>query len=334
MLMGAIERWNWIETNYNHRLTKYIINMKSITKALKDLNTQYAELDKIKKFMSTPKGYQFAMRLGYEPIDQLVKRFQAPKTSVRDEQQRLNCYKYGATACKIMRRTIILKEYEKRLREAKKAGKLKLPKSLTKEEMYNIHHPLVRDTGGHPIQKTDHHGKFLWNAHTNIPIYRRRNRESVRMGLAEKCHLYELHKMAKWDAKHPVPTSVELAFTLFPEETMASYKTRRSIALEHIRNVLSEKYYHCKPISTPNIRMYSVHKVDGYSGTKVIFEKECDPYIYGYPFAGYVANYPSKEFIEKKLQLALKNAQKGESIIGFRVYDKFGALRGQMAAQR
>lgn len=307
--------------------------MKTITEALKNLNTQYAELDKIKKFMSTPKGYQFAMRLGREDIDQLIRRFEAPKLSIRDKQQKVNCYKYGATTCKLKELIVpSSKGFAVRLRKLQKEGKLKLPKSLTKEEMFNINNPIVNDIYGYPVKRRTSKGFVLWNARTNKPLYKRRRRGDISIGLAEKCHLYELHKMAKWDRKNPMPNSVDLAFTLFPEEEMASYQTRRNIALEHIRNVLSEKYYHCKSIESPTVRMYTVHRVIGYQGKRIAYEKECDPFIYGYPFAGFKKDYPSKQFIETKLHIALGHVQKSEGVIGLKVYDKFGTLRGQIAA--
>lgn len=306
--------------------------MKTITEALKALNTQYKELDTIKKFMATPKGYQFAMRLEHERIDDLIRRFEAPKlTSIRDEQQKANCYKYGATVCKLKKIVPSSHGFAVRLHRLQKEGKLKLPKNLTKEEIYNINHPIIYDEKGFPIHKRTSKGFMLWNSRTNKPIYKRRQ-NNKRMQLAEKCHMYELHKIAKWDKKNPMPNDVDLAFTLFPEEEIASYNTRRNIALEHIRDMLSEKYCHSKAIDTPMLRMYTVHRVTGYQGKRIAFEKECDPYIYGYPFTSFKKDCPPNEYVKEKLRIALTHVQKSENIVGLRVYDKFGTLRGQLAA--
>lgn len=96
------------------------------------------------------------------------------------------------------------------------------------------------------------------------------------MGLANYLHHLELHKMAKWDRKHQMPS---LEFDLFPELIVAGWKTKRMLANQHIRDLLSIKY--CKDTRyKPQWRFFGVYKN---VKTGQVFEQEPDPYVIGYP---------------------------------------------------
>lgn len=303
--------------------------MKPLHKVLSDLNACYASLDNITKWMNSKVGHKFADRLGFEPLDQLIERFHAPRVKVSDYEHRLNCYKYGAKMNKLVRRTIIVKDYDKKLEEMKKEGKLKLPPSLTKAERMAIETEIIRDENGKPIQKTDKQGRKFWNSVTNKPIPVRK-RKSTKMGTAKKCHMYELHKMAKWDRKNPEPTQSALLTDLFPLELMAAHRTRRSLAVERVRNELAELYCHAT-VKRPLLRMYEVHSKIGYGGQDVVYENECDPYIFGYPFSSY-NSFPSLPSIEDKLRCAIKKRENDPSLVAIKVYDMYGNVRGELRA--
>lgn len=96
------------------------------------------------------------------------------------------------------------------------------------------------------------------------------------MGLADYLHRLELHKMAKWDRKHQMPS---LEFDLFPELIVAGWKTKRMLANENIRNMLSIKYCNDKRYK-PQWRFFGVYQ-DIKTGH--VFEHEPDPSIIGYP---------------------------------------------------
>lgn len=98
----------------------------------------------------------------------------------------------------------------------------------------------------------------------------------TRKGLANYLHLLELHKMSKWDRKHPMPS---LEFDLFPELIVAGWKTKRMLANEHIRNELSIKYCKDKRYK-PQWRFFGVYQ-DIKTGH--VFENEPDPAVIGYP---------------------------------------------------
>jgi hypothetical protein len=98
--------------------------MKPLKKVYEDLNAFYASLDKLTKWMSSNRGKEFAKRLGREPLDQLIKRLGAPNIDKKDYIQKLNSYKYAVKQSGLQRRTIIVKDYDKKVKEMKEAGKL------------------------------------------------------------------------------------------------------------------------------------------------------------------------------------------------------------------
>ena len=96
------------------------------------------------------------------------------------------------------------------------------------------------------------------------------------MGLANYLHRLELHKMAKWDRKHKMPS---LEFDLFPELIVAGWKTKRMFANQHIRDMLSIKY--CNDTRyKPHWRFFGVYQN---LKTGRVYEMEPDPIVIGYP---------------------------------------------------
>jgi hypothetical protein len=305
--------------------------MKPLKKVYEDLNAFYASLDKLTKWMSSNRGKEFAKRLGREPLDQLIKRLGAPNIDKKDYIQKLNSYKYAVKQSGLQRRTIIVKDYDKKVKEMKEAGKLKLPPSLTKEDLMKMSTVIVRDMEGNAIQKTDKQGRQFWNKFTNEPIPVRK-RKSNKMGLAQKCHLYELHKMEKWDRKNQAPTDQGLSYDLFPKELLAAHRTKRELQVERVRNMLSERFYGTKN-RVPLLRLFRVcqFKSQFLPGGFGVYETEATN---NYDFTGYTDTYPSNEMIMKKLQYRIMHpdwSAIGTTVVGLKVYDQYGNVRGQLS---
>ena len=202
----------------------------------------------------------------------------------------------------------------------KKAGKLKLPKSLTKSEIFNIHNIILRDIDGKPIQKTDSKHRLLWDVKTNKPIWLRTPRGKVQRGIASKCRAYELHKMAKWDVNNPPPTKEEMRTHLFPEILISTHETRRHIFNEHIRHELSVRY--CGKAAKEHLQhLYIIHSFKGLNGHMSAYQVKADPYVWGYPLSG---SRTKGEIIETmKLRIA---KHKDPGILGFNVYNNRGNI--------
>ena len=305
--------------------------MKPLKKVYEDLNAFYASLDKLTKWMSSNRGKEFAKRLGREPLDQLIKRLGAPNIDKKDYIQKLNSYKYAVKQSGLQRRVIIVKDYDKKVKEMKEAGKLKLPPSLTKEDLMKISTYIVRDAEGNIIQKMDKQGRQFWNKFTNEPIPMRK-RKSNKMGKALKCHLYELHKMEKWDRKNPAPTDQGLSYDLFPKELLAAHRTKRELQVERVRNMLSERFYGAKN-RVPLLRLFRVcqFKSQFLPGGFGVYETEATN---NYDFTGYTDTYPSNEMIMKKLQYRIMHpdwSAIGTTVVGLKVYDQYGNIRGQLS---
>lgn len=206
-------------------------------------------------------------------------------------------------------------------------------KLLNKRDEWEI----LRDANGNPVVKTIPDNsptniskkRILYDAITGIPIYvMKRKPKRKDFPLAMKCHMYELHKMAKWDRNNPPPEESELKANLFPNELMAAYKTRRSIANENIRNMLSNRYCGTKT-KMPYLRLFASHTSTGYNGEQISWERECDPYIYGYPFTSCIS-MPSVSYINEKLKRAMMHAD--QTVTSLKVYDMFGNQRGMLVA--
>lgn len=305
--------------------------MKPLKKVYEDLNAFYASLDKLTKWMSSNRGKEFAKRLGREPLDQLIKRLGAPNIDKKDYIQKLNSYKYAVKQSGLQRRAIIVKDYDKKVKEMKEAGKLKLPLSLTKEDLMKMNTYIVRDANGNAVIKTDEQGRQFWNKFTNKPILVRK-RKSSKMGLAQKCHLYELHKMEKWDRKNPAPADQGLSYDLFPKELLAAHRTKRELQVERVRNMLSERFCGTKN-RVPLLRLFRVcqFKSQFLPGGFGVYETEATN---NYDFTGYTDTYPSNEMIMKKLQYRIMHpdwSAIGTTVVGLKVYDQYGNVRGQLS---
>lgn len=306
--------------------------MKTIKQVYSDLNAFYASLDTLKKWMNSKKGHEFAKRLGREPLDQLIKRFQAPDIKKNDYIQKLNSYKYAVVANKLQRRAIIVKDYDKKVKEMKEEGLLKLPKSLTKEDRMKMETYLIHNECGDTVQKKDRKGRLFWNCVTNKPIPVRK-RKSNEMGLAQKCHLYELHKMEKWDRKNPVPSQSGLSYDLFPKELLAAHNTRRELQVERVRDMLSERFYGAK-IRKPLLHLFEIRRFrsDFIPGGFGVYETEVtDPNKGAYDFTFYKDEYPTHAMIMKKLQFRIMHNRKDSTLLGLKVYDQFGNVRGSIS---
>lgn len=297
--------------------------------------TKQAEFDIpfIDKFLQSVRGQKFLSKLGRTQIDILEKEFGIHGLYTRSPINRQNLWIHRAKKLgwKPDKRYTPIAGFYKTLERMKKDGKLKLHPSLTKRELMAINIPLERDINGKPIQQKDRQGRMLWNNRTNHPIYKRKRlRESSRgLPVALKCHLYELHKMAKWDRKHPIPSMTELMNDMFPADLIAARQTSRNIFNEHIRNELAERYCHASPVYTPLLRLFSIHKNKGFGGQIINWEQECDPYVYGYPFCG--NRWLSIPDINIKLQHVVKR-KADDTVVGFKVYDMFGNERSRIAA--
>jgi hypothetical protein len=190
---------------------------------------------------------------------------------------------------------------------------------------------IVRDMEGNAIQKTDKQGRQFWNKFTNEPIPVRK-RKSNKMGLAQKCHLYELHKMEKWDRKNPAPTDQGLSYDLFPKELLAAHRTKRELQVERVRNMLSERFYGTKN-RVPLLRLFRVcqFKSQFLPGGFGVYETEATN---NYDFTKYTDTYPSNEMIMKKLQYRIMHpdwSAIGTTVVGLKVYDQYGNVRGQLS---
>lgn len=292
---------------------------KTITERLKDLNKQYKELDELKKWMNTERGHQFAKLLKVRQLDMLIRDFKAPKVSVQGYKHKLNAYMSVKHSLGIKDRVIKPDaNYAKNLRKLQESGKLKLPPNLTKKELHAMHVKVLVDIYGKPIQKTDRKGRLLWDTKTNTPIYKTVDKHKIDSGLALKCHMYELHKMARWDHKHPKPSPEQMKSFLFPYMLMQEWNTQRNVANERIRDDLSNKYCHGKTY-TPPLRLFKVGIYSGESGAKTSYITEADPYVYGYPLTGMDETTPFATIQRRINQLKLYSND-----IGFKVINKFG----------
>lgn len=299
---------------------------KTITERLKDLNKQYKELDELKKWMDTERGRRFAKLLKVKQLDMLIHDFKAPKVSVQGYQHKLNAYVSVKHSLGIKDRVIKPDaNYAKNLRKLQESGKLKLSPRLSKEELAKLNTEIVRDLYGKPIQKKDRKGRLLWNVKTNEPIYKTRPKNMIPHGVASKCHMYEIHKMDKWDHKNPPPTERELKSFLFPEILKSEWKIKRERALESIRDMLSNKYYKGYSYSPAHLKLYALqmHKANA---RNVYSYVEADPYVYGYPLSR-MGISTENNAIHNRIT---KITRPSSSVIGLKVVDMFGKSRASI----
>lgn len=154
---------------------------------------------------------------------------------------------------------------------------------------------------------------------TKVPIYMKDAFSETRMhdvmkknysrrktGQAFLLHGYELQKIAKWERKHPRPTERELRQDLFPDLLLVGWNTRKHIALEHIRDMLCEKYCNHKS-KTPYWKLYGVFKND-----TALYEAQIDKLISSYIFDR-MDKDESGEVIIKHMQNVLKKQRSADS---------------------
>lgn len=206
-----------------------------------------------------------------------------------------------------------LTKYEQKLLNKRDQWKIKLNgmgKPITKTEKF--------------IREGELAPRMLYDKETGIPIYQYTPKNN-KLGLAMKLHLYELHKMAKWDKKNPYPSKLQLKQDLFPTTLVSAYRTRRNLYNEHVREILSACY--CGTSNDPRYK-YKLFEVGSHNN--VTWENEADPYIYGYPFIGLKANAP-RDILEEKLKIAKRHIA-SKNIIALKAYDLFGNEVMQVAA--
>lgn len=141
-----------------------------------------------------------------------------------------------------------------------------------------------------------------------------------RLGFAALMHAYEEHKMRKFEKKNPGPTERELAEDLFPKALEIQYKTQQYIHREYVRNFLSRTYGKVN-IREPFYRVFLVY--EGPDG-QVMYEKEGDPVVIGYPFAG--KNQFTRLDVIKDILRSRAKTIKDKDCIEIKVYNKYGKL--------
>jgi hypothetical protein len=140
-----------------------------------------------------------------------------------------------------------------------------------------------------------------------------------KFGFAAQMHAYEEHKMNKFKNKNPGPTERDLAQDLFPEELSMTYNTQLWLHREYVRNLLCRIYAN-KETREHYYRLFLVYK------DKVLHEKEGDPIVVGYPFAG-CTQYTNIEKIKNILRQRAKTiAQNDKNCIEVKLYNKYGKL--------
>lgn len=141
-----------------------------------------------------------------------------------------------------------------------------------------------------------------------------------RRGQAATLYGYELHKIRKWEQKHPKPTDEQLKQDLFPDLLLVGWSTKRNIALEHIRDMLCEKYCNYKKV-TPYWKLYGVFK-----NKTTCYEAEIDRLNSSYVFDR-MSKDESGEVIIKHMQHILHKQRAADSAnkcLCLRLYNNSG----------
>ena len=157
-------------------------------------------------------------------------------------------------------------------------GRLKAKYNIVDYTMIDEHNKLAKNRAKTRTKLEEEHRLFK---HVKAPQPKnwtgdQSKYQPKKKGLANYLHLLEEHKMAKWDRNHQMPT---LEFDLFPELIVAGWKTKRMLARENIRNLISIKY--CNDMRyKPHWRFFGVYQD---LSTGKVFENEPDPIVIGYP---------------------------------------------------
>lgn len=218
--------------------------MKDIKSILNKLELEEKTIEKMGIFLKTKRGQRFVNYIETASLNELCKRFDAPKFMhlYGNDRKDKNLIRTA-----IKKYNVNIPAYTPILQEPPKRIKCQI--RLTKDE----------------IRKIDSH------------------RPTKKLGFAERMHAYEEHMMNKFIAKYPAPTERELAEDLFPEELKAGYENMLYIRREHVRNILCERYCKV-PNKETFFRVFRVLSVneDRATGRKhkpVISEVEIDPSV-------------------------------------------------------
>lgn len=141
-----------------------------------------------------------------------------------------------------------------------------------------------------------------------------------RKGQAATLYGYELHKIRKWEQKHPKPTDEQLKQDLFPDLLLVGWSTKRNIALEHIRDMLCEKYCNYKKV-TPYWKLYGVFR-----NKTTCYEAEIDRLNSSYVFDR-MSKDESGEVIIKHMQHVLhkqRDADSANECLCLKLYNNSG----------
>ena len=141
-----------------------------------------------------------------------------------------------------------------------------------------------------------------------------------RLGFAALMHALEEHKMDKFKVKNPGPTERELKEDLFPEELSLTYDTQLWIHREYVRNFLCRTYGN-KDIRERYFRLFGVYTN---KTNNKLYEKEGDPLVMGYPFAGMSNDTPEdklKDVLYKRSRIV---KTKDKDCMELKLYNKYG----------
>lgn len=117
-------------------------------------------------------------------------------------------------------------------------------KCLNKRDQWSV----KIDENGKPVIATDVVNgelRLLFDKITGRPIYKYTPKNN-KIGMALKLHMLEVHKMERYDRKHPIPTLEELnnqpQRDLFPDMIIAAHKQLREAHVEQVRKDLIDLY--------------------------------------------------------------------------------------------
>lgn len=237
-----------------------------MTNSIKKANQKIAIREKLFKqmvnFLATDKGKCFLRGIHYYSVPELVRMYQAPNLcKIRQNWQRLELINsavketetehyvrfritdythiYDRNEKTDKQNEAFVEEYRKNKPQiALTAHELK---TLNKRDQWSI----KRNTDGSPmIRQETVNGKTvnLYDKITGLPLYMYTPKHSG-IGVAKRLHMLEMHKMEKYDRKHPIPTEEEAAkHDLFPGQLIEAYKQIREAHIEQIRKDLVDLY--------------------------------------------------------------------------------------------
>lgn len=243
------------------------MDAKKIEKANHKIAIKEKLSKKLVKFIESDKGSELVRMIGYMPLNELMKRYGAPnlaRAGTSDRQMNMLLHAVAKAGkgnelrhTKLIDYTHIAEEedaYNKsRERFVKGYQKNKVPVRLLPYEQYLINKKSEfeikrRPNGSYVIKdgiRTNKDGTqekcLLFDKRSNIPIFKWRKKPNP-MGIAWKLHMYEIHKMAKYDKRMAIKEEMDKKSDLFPDQIVAKYKMLREAHLEQLRNDLVDLY--------------------------------------------------------------------------------------------